>query len=140
MTAATAPNGAHTKPPEARLVDEVRGGVEDIVQLGRMEFELAKLEAGSAAKRIAVGAALAVLALLIAYTGFIYLLGSLPENLGLLDHWWGWLVSGGALVIVAGLIGLIGFRVIRRAVDEAKGTFESIKGDLEWLRQLASRR
>lgn len=140
MAAATTQNGAQTKPPEARLVDEVRGGVDDLVQLGRMEVELALLEAKSAGIRVGVGVGLVVAALVIAYAGFIYLLGALPENLGLLGHWWGWLVTGGALIILSVLIGLLGWsRFIKRAINEAKGTFETIKGDLEWLRQLANR-
>ena len=53
--AATAPDGVQTRAPEARLVDEVRGGVGDLVHLGQLELELAKLEAGSAAKRIGIG-------------------------------------------------------------------------------------
>lgn len=139
MAAASTQNGAHAKPPEARLVDEVRGGVDDLLQLGRLEIELAKLEAGSAFKRIGIGAGLAVFALLILYIGVIYALGALPDKLGAFEHWWGWVATGGAFMLLALLIAFVSFRFIRRAINEAKGTFETMKGDLEWLRQLANR-
>jgi hypothetical protein len=139
MAAASTQNGAGTKPPEGRLLDEVRGGVDDLLQLGRLEIELAKLEAGTAAKRIGIGAGLAVFALLILYIGVIYALGALPDKLGAFEHWWGWVATGGAFMLLALLIAFVSFRFIRRAVNEAKGTFETMKGDLEWLRQLANR-
>ena len=140
MAAATTGNGAQTKPPEARLVDEVRGGVDDLVQLGRMEVQLAVLEAKGASIRVAIGAGIAVFALLVLYIGVIYALGALPENLGAFEHWWGWLATGGAFTLLALLIAFFSFRYIKRTINEAKGTFDAIKGDLEWLRQLANRR
>ena len=139
MAAASTQNGASTKPPEARLVDEVRGGVDDLLQLGRLEIQLAKLEAGTAFKRIGIGAGLAVFALLVLYIGVIYALGALPDRLGAFEHWWGWVATGGAFMLLAFLIAFFSFRFIRRAINEAKGTFETMKGDLEWLRQLANR-
>jgi hypothetical protein len=135
--AATAPDGVQTRAPEARLVDEVRGGVGDLVHLGQLELELAKLEAGSAAKRIGIGSGVLVAALLLLYAGLIIAFATLPALLG---HWWLWPAEAFALWVVAGLIALMGYRMIRRAINEAKGTFQSIKGDLEWLRQLANRR
>jgi putative superfamily III holin-X len=135
--AATTPDGAHIRPPEARIADEVRGGVDDLVRLGRMEIELAKLEAGAAGKRIGIGAGMAVVALLLLYAGFVVALVVPPALLG---HWWLWPADALALFVIAAVIALRARRKIMRAVKEVKGTYESIKGDLEWLRQLATRR
>jgi hypothetical protein len=110
--------------------------VEDLVRLGQMELELAKLEAGAATKRIAVGAGLVVTALLFLYAGLVIAFAVLPALLG---KWWLWPADAVGLWIIGGLIAVFGYRVIRGAINEAKGTFESIKGDLEWLRQLANR-
>ena len=117
-------------------MEEVRGGVHDLVRLGQMELDLAKAEAGAAGKRVGIGAGLVVGALLIAYAGLVIAFAVLPALLG---YWWLWPADALALWIIAGLIALAGYRVIRRAINEAKSTIESIKGDLEWLRQLANR-
>jgi hypothetical protein len=135
--AATTPDGAQTRAPEARLADEVRGGVGDLVRLGQLELELARLEAGSAAKRMGVGAGVVTVALLLLYAGAIIALATLPALLGI---WWVWPAEAVGLWVLAVLVALLGYRMIRRAINEAKGTFASIKGDLEWLRQLANRR
>lgn len=137
---ATRTPAAPHRPPESRLVDDLRGGLDDLKRLAVMEVDLAKIEAGSAIRRIAIGVGLAVGALIFLYAAFIYGIGSIAEGIGLLDHFWGWLVVMGALVVIAGLLGLTGLRIALRAKDEALATVQSIKGDVEWLRQLATRR
>ncbi|HET9051264.1 MAG TPA: phage holin family protein [Candidatus Dormibacteraeota bacterium] len=132
----TAPNGTATRPPEARVVDDLRVGLEDLKVLAGMEVQLARLEAMVSIKRAAIAGGLAVGALLVLYAALIVGLAAVPSLLG----WrWAWFIDVGALVLVGGLLALMAFRIAVRAFREAKGTFESIKGDVEWLRQLASR-
>ena len=131
---------APQRPPEARLVDDLRGGLDDLKRLAIMEVDLAKLEAGTAIKRVLIAAGLVVGALIFLYAAFIYAIGSLADGVGLLDHFWGWLIVAAALVAVALGLAFIAYRLAMKAKDEALGTFQSIKGDVEWLRQLATQR
>lgn len=114
--------------------------VDDARRMVQLELELAKAELAAMVKRVAVGAGLITVALVLVLFGCVYFIGSLPANLLLLDHWWGWDVTGGALFILAALVGFIGYRFVRRGINTAKATATTIKGDVEWARQLPSRR
>ena len=130
----TAPNGTATKPPEARVVEDLKTGLDDLLVLGRMEIELARIEAWAAIKRVLVAAVLGTVALLVLYAALIVGLAAIPSLVG----WrWAWYIEIAALLAVTAVLGLTAFRIGKRAYREARGTFESIKGDVEWLRQLA---
>ena len=130
----TAPNGTSTKPPEVRVVEDLKADLDDLLVLGRMEIELARIEAWTAIKRVLVAAVLAIVALLVLYAAFIVGLAAIPSLVG----WrWAWYIEIAVLLAVTAVLALTAFRIGKHAYREARGTFESIKGDVEWLRQLA---
>ena len=138
MTATT--QEAPERAPEVRLIDEVRGGLDDLKRLAVMEVDLAKAEAGMAIKRVLIGAGLLVVALLFLYAAFIFGIATVAEVLGAFNHWYGLLITVGVLVLITALLAFIALRFFLRAKREGMSTFQSIKGDVEWLRQLATQR
>lgn len=130
-----------TAPPARESIPTIgREIVDDARRLVQLEIELAKAELVATVKRVAIGAGLLVLALVLLIIAAVYYIGSLPKNLLLLDHWWGWLVTGGALTILAAIVAFIGYRIVMRGVHTATAAAGTIKGDVEWARQLPSRR
>lgn len=113
--------------------------VGDARRMVELEIEVAKAEVAATVRRLGFGTALIVGALVFVLIATVFFMGSLAKNLELLDHWWGWDVTGGALLIVAGLLGLVGYVVIRRGINGARRAASTIKGDVEWARQLPSR-
>jgi hypothetical protein len=113
--------------------------VDDVRQLVQLEIDLAKAQMWQTVKRTLLGAGFIFVALTFLLFAAIYAIGALPENLGALNHWWGWLATAGALVLLAGLLSLIGYRRIRKGVRSAQTAMTSIKGDAAWLRQLTRR-
>jgi uncharacterized membrane protein YqjE len=112
---------------------------EDAAQLVRDEVALAKAELGRAAKKMAVSAALfavtGVCLILMAMAG----LGALADGLGtaIFGHAWiGWLVLVGVFLLLALVIGLLGYRSVRKTIGGGKRTVSNIKEDVEWLKQL----
>jgi hypothetical protein len=113
--------------------------VDDVRQLVQLEIELAKAQMMRTLKRTMLGAGFIIVALNFLLFAAIYAIGALPENLGALNHWWGWLATAGALVLVAGFLGFLGYRRIRKGIRGAQTAVTSIKGDAAWLRQLTRR-
>jgi uncharacterized membrane protein YbhN (UPF0104 family) len=112
---------------------------ENATQLVRDEVALAKAELGRTAKKIAVSAGLFLAAgvclILMAMAG----LGALADGLGtaIFGHAWiGWLVVGGFFLLLALLIGLLGYRSVKKTIGGGKRTVSNIKEDVEWLKQL----
>jgi Putative Actinobacterial Holin-X, holin superfamily III len=134
-----------------RLINDVSDLADRQIDLARLEIAEAKDEAISAAKRIAIGSGIGVAAALLlviwAWTGFIWLfnlLGSLivfPTPLGPQSlAWLGWLL--GLLVpVIAAYIAYQ--RFIRRGISRAMASWPplprtraTLKEDLEWVRRL----
>jgi uncharacterized membrane protein YqjE len=112
---------------------------EDAAHLVRDEIGLAKAELGRAAKKMAVSvglfAAAAVCFILMAMAG----LGALADGLGtvIFGHAWiGWLVFGALFLLLALIIGLLGYRSVKKTIGGGKRTVSNIKEDVEWLKQL----
>jgi hypothetical protein len=129
--------GARTE--EESIPELGRALVDDVKRMVQLELQLAREQAASAAKGIAVDVGLFSVAGVLLLIAGVYVIGSGAEALGWLGHWWGWLATAGVLVVLAGLIAFVGYRRLRRTIARTKATFGDIKGDAEWLRQLPTR-
>ena len=129
----------------AGATDDLRGaGFGEIVKqlsqetstLVRQELELAKAEMTVKAKRAGIGAGLiggalvVVLAALGALVAFLILL--LAEGMA---DWGAALIVGGALLLVAAVMALLGRKKLRQATPPVpEQTVESVKEDVEWAK------
>ena len=129
-----------TTAPQESIQQIGRDIVDDARRLVQLEVELAKAEAVRAVKGLALEIGLFVVALVFVLFALAYAILAVPESLGALNHWWGWLASAGVMVILAVIIGLIGYSMLRRTLRRAKGSIATLKGDAEWAKALPSRR
>jgi len=116
--------------------------VDDTVALVRAELDLVRAELGEALRRMAVAIALVSAAAVFFLIALIEALGALPAWLGPAffgNPWLAWLLVGGALLIIALLLGLVGTMRVRRSLSQGKHTFGTIKEDGRWLRGLIRR-
>ena len=115
--------------------DIVRAISGDVKELVRDEVQLAKAELAPAAKAGGIGAGLlagaaffGVSAVFILYFCVVYVL----VRLGL-PEWASFLIVGGALLLLAGLLGAVGYTMIKkvkppqRSIKQAKETVDAIK-------------
>ena len=124
--------------PQASFGDALRGLLDDLARLGRAEIGLVRAQGMRAGKHgvIALGLLLgAGLGLLLT---LIFLLGAAAEEIGsVLGHpWAGWLCIAGLTLVVALVLGGLGYRMLRRAITEGKQVGTTVKEDLEWLSEL----
>lgn len=124
-------------PPSERTIGQlVADVVDDVRAIIQHEKALAKAEITRAAKAGGAGAGLIAAAVGALSLGVIYLLIAAAEGLieAGLSRWAGFLIVGGALVLLALLLGAIGASLLRRvkgpnrAVTQAKGTVDDVKG------------
>jgi membrane protein implicated in regulation of membrane protease activity len=115
----------------------VQSAMADVSTLIRNEIELAKSEVGKSAKKAAIGAGLAAAAgVLLALAG-IYFFVFVAELLAVwLPQWAGFLIVTGALVVLAGLLGLVGWRTLKK-IDKPERTLESLRELPEVMRREA---
>ena len=153
---------AHGGPlPQATLPELIGRLINDLSDLGDRQVELAKQEIAEAkdqaidsAKRVAIGAGIAVAAGLLlviwAWTAFIWFFNwlgafiSFPTPIGTQSlAWIGWLLG----VLVPAIAAWIAWkRFISRGIKDARAIFpplprtrETLKEDLEWVRHLRTR-
>jgi hypothetical protein len=134
-----------------RLINDVSDLADRQIELAKQEIAVAKDEAISAAKRIAIGAGIAVAAALLlviwAWTAFIWFFNwlfgfiSFPTPLGTQSlAWFGWLLG----VLVPAIMAWVAYqRFIRSGISAATRiwpplprTRETLKEDLEWVQRL----
>jgi hypothetical protein len=123
-------------PSERTIGQLVADAVDDVRAIVAHEKALAKAEVSRAAKAGGVGAGLLVAAASTFGLAVVYLLISAAEGLiaAGMTRWAGFLVVGGALVVLAVLLGLVGALSLRRvrgperAVEQGKGTVQDVKG------------
>jgi hypothetical protein len=154
----TAPDPVHGGPlPQATLPELFGRVINDVSDLADRQLELAKQEIGDAkdeaigaVKRIAIGAAIAIVAALLlviwAWTAFIWFfnwLGALISVGPVTFSWLGWLVG---LLVPAAAAWMAYTRFIRRGISQAISiwpplprTRETLKEDLEWVKRLRTR-
>ena len=117
----------------------IRAISDDVKELVRDEVQLAKAELVPAAKTGGIGAGLlagaaffGVSAVFILYFCVVYVL----VRLGL-PEWASFLIVGAALLVLAGLLGAIGFSMIKkvkapqRAIKQAKETVDAVKASAQ---------
>ena len=117
----------------------IRAISDDVKELVRDEVQLAKAELVPAAKTGGIGAGLlagaaffGVSAVFILYFCVVYVL----VRLGL-PEWASFLIVGAALLLLAGLLGAIGFSMIKkvkapqRAIKQARETVEAVKASAQ---------
>jgi hypothetical protein len=125
-----------TETPPVR--EALRELVSDILRFGRAELHLVKAEGTSAGKRGAIAAALLGTAATFGFLLLIFLLGAGAVAIGEVTGmaWLGWLCVAGLTLVIGAIAGLIGFRMLRRAIREGRQVGSIVKEDLEWLREL----
>lgn len=124
---------------EQPIGDIVKAITADVKELVRDEVQLAKAELVPAAKTGGIGAGLlagaaffGVSAVFILYFCVVYVL----VRLGL-PEWASFLIVGAALLVLAGLLGAIGFTMIKkvrapqRAIAQAKETVDAVKASAQ---------
>jgi Putative Actinobacterial Holin-X, holin superfamily III len=115
--------------------------VDDAVRLARAEIELAKAEAIAGLKRVAVAAALFALAGVFALFMIIFALGAVPTALAgrLFSGWVWWLLTAAVFLLVAAVLGWLGYRSLRRGIGRGKELVGSVKEDVAWFKRLTKR-
>jgi hypothetical protein len=129
----------HDELGERSFADLAKQLSEDVARLVRKEAELARAEITDKASRLAKGAAFLAVA---AVFGLV-MLGALTAAaiLGLattLATWLSALIVAAAVGVVAGMFGLIGLRIVKRASAPIPAqAVQSVKEDIEWLKTQA---
>ena len=122
--------------PIGDLVERLSGDVRELV---RAELALARAELVAAVRRLAVAAGLAVAAAVLG----LLALGTLTATavIALANVWPAWLaalVVALVLLALAGILLLVGIKLVRRAAPPVPAdTIESIKEDVEWVKTRA---
>ena len=134
--------GLHEPPVRQQpLRDALRELLADAIRFAKAELNLVKEEGKEAAKRGGIGAGLAFFALLLFQFVVIFAFGALAVAIGeWLGHaWLGWLIVAGGFLILTLIVGLVGFRMIMSAKNEAVGAATTVKEDLAWVKELTKR-
>ncbi|RJP22116.1 MAG: phage holin family protein [Candidatus Abyssobacteria bacterium SURF_5] len=104
----------------------------------RQEMELARVETSELISKMLRDSALAASGALIAYAGFLVLLGAAVYGLGTALPWWASaLIIGGATLIVGLVLVAIGRSMLKNRSLKPRHTFESIKEDIQWAKRQA---
>ena len=119
------------------LTDSVKRVQERATSLVRLQAELAQLEVRKKAARLGVGAGLAAAAGLLLLFGVGFAFAAAAAALALtLSLWASLLIVAGAIVVVAGALGIAAMRLFRsgppvpeRAVEEGKRTVRTLRGN-----------
>jgi hypothetical protein len=128
-----------TAPGNDRSIGQlVADAVDDVRAIVAHEKALAKAELSRAAKAGGAGAALVVAAVTTFGLAVVYLLIAAAEALiaAGMSRWAGFLVVGGALVVLALLLGLVGALSLKkvrgpeRAVEQGRGAVEDVRSAL----------
>ncbi len=114
---------------------------DDAVRLARAEIELAKAQAIAAIKRVAVAIGLFAGAGVFALFMAIFALGAVPTALAgrIFAGWAWWLLTAALFFLVAALLGLVGFRSLKRGINSGKRLVGEVKEDVAWFKRLTKR-
>jgi uncharacterized membrane protein YqjE len=114
---------------------------DDAVRLARAEIELAKAEAIAGVKKLALAIGLFAGAAMLALFMIIFALGSVPTVLAgrVFSGWVWWLLTAALFLLVAVVLGWMGFRSLRRGIGRGKELVGSVKEDVAWFKRLTRR-
>ena len=114
---------------------------DDAVRLARAEIELAKAEAVAGVKKLAVAIGLFAGAGVLALFTVIFALGSVPTVLAgrAFSGWVWWLLTAALFLIIAVILGWMGFRSLRRGIGRGRELMGSVKEDVAWFKRLTKR-
>ena len=127
--------------PDASAGELVKNLSEQVSRLIRDELKLAEYEMTTKAKRIGRGAGMFGGSGLVALYGVGCLLAAAIIGLAIvLPAWAAALIVGGALLVVAGVVALMGKSQVSKAVPPVpEQTVESVKADVEEVKERAHR-
>ena len=127
--------------PEASAGELVKNLTEQVSRLIRDELKLAEFEMTTKAKRIGRGAGMFGGSGLVALYGVGCLLAAAIIGLALVvPAWAAALIVGGALLVVAGVVALMGKSQVSKAVPPVpEQTVQSVKADVEEIKERAHR-
>jgi hypothetical protein len=122
-------------------VDLVRRASEQFSNLVRDEIQLARAELTEKGKRAGMGAGMFGAAGVFAFFGVAALLTGAILGIALvLPAWAAALIIGGGLFLFAGMIALVGFRSLKRAMPATPAeTMDSVRADVSAISAAASR-
>ena len=126
---------------EESIAAIAREVADDAVRLARAEIELAKAEAIAGVKKLAVAIGLFAGAAVLALFMIIFALGSVPTVLAghAFSGWVWWLLTAALFLILAAVLGWLGFRSLRRGIGRGKELMGSVKEDVVWFKRLTKR-
>jgi hypothetical protein len=124
---------------EPGVVALLRSLSDDLLTLIRQELQLARLEVGRTARRLAADSVWIATGAAIAAVGALTLVVAMALGLGALlgSYWLGTLITGTFLVLVGGGFLFKGLRDLRTQELAPKQTARSLRDDAEWARQEA---
>jgi hypothetical protein len=127
--------------PSDSLAAIAREVADDAIRLARAEIELAKAEALAGVKRLALAIGLFVGAAVLALFMVIFALGAVPTALDghVFSGWVWWLLMALVFLLLAGFVGLLGYRSLRRGIGRGKELVGSVKEDVAWFKRLTRR-
>ncbi|HEY8043205.1 MAG TPA: phage holin family protein [Streptosporangiaceae bacterium] len=127
--------------PEASAGELVKQLSEQVSRLIRNELKLAEYEMTSKARRLGRGAGLFGGSGLVALYGLGCLLAAAIIGLAsVLPAWAAALIVGGALLLIAGLVALVGKSQVSKAVPPVpEQTVQSVQADVEEIKERAHR-
>lgn len=137
----TDPSPHAPKPRKRSLVDLIAGLPDQVQELVQREIELVKTELTEKAKALGTGGGLilgAVVTLLF-FIGVLLTLAIIGLSY-LMPPWAAALVVAGVLLITAIILGLIGYRILKRGVPPVPTeAIESIQKDISAIRGMGKR-
>jgi len=119
----------------ATLQELVADALRDGVDLARKEFGLFRAEMTSNAAGLAKGAAMFLAAAVFAVGSLIWLTQAIVEGLNIVTHrpWLSALIVGGALLLIAVILAVVGKNIVSASSLTPNRTVKSLKRDGEVL-------
>ena len=113
------------------IVSDVQGLVRSEIRLAKTEFKEDATATGRASSLLVGGTILAVYAIGFLLLTVVYALATAMSN------WLAALIVGVVVAIVAGILMMVGYQRIKQVNFKPEQTVDSIKEDVEWVKQQA---
>ena len=129
--------GQPAGPAEPSVGTLAKSAMTDVSTLIRSEIELAKTELATSAKRGGIGAAaFAAAGVMLAFAGFFFFFFLAELLAEWLPRWASFLIVTGFLVLLAALVGLIGWRQVKK-IRKPEKTIETLSDLPDVMRRQA---